>query len=140
MKAFSTIGWAALALLGAFCLVTVALRQGEQISALWIVGAAVSIYLVAYRYYSLYIARNVMGLDPRRATPAHIHNDGLDYVPTNKHVLFGHHFAASAGAGPLVGPVLAAQMGYLPGMIWLIAGVALACFGLYRLFKRSRWL
>ncbi|MBP8741295.1 MAG: carbon starvation protein A [Pseudoxanthomonas sp.] len=126
MKAFSTIGWAALALLGAFCLGTVALRQGEQISALWIVVAAVSIYLVAYRYYSLYIARNVMGLDPRRATPAHLHNDGLDYVPTNKHVLFGHHFAAIAGAGPLVGPVLAAQMGYLPGMIWLIAGVVLA--------------
>ena len=126
MKAFSKIGWAALALLGAFCLGTVALRRGEQISALWIVVAAVSIYLVAYRYYSLYIARNVMGLDPRRATPAHIHNDGLDYVPTNKHVLFGHHFAAIAGAGPLVGPVLAAQMGYLPGMIWLIAGVVLA--------------
>ena len=126
MKAFSTIGWAALALLGAFCLGIVALRQGEQISALWIVVAAVSIYLVAYRYYSLYIARNVMGLDPRRATPAHLHNDGLDYVPTNKHVLFGHHFAAIAGAGPLVGPVLAAQMGYLPGMIWLIAGVVLA--------------
>ena len=126
MKAFSTIGWAALALLGAFCLGTVALRQGEQISALWIVVAAVSIYLVAYRYYSLYIARNVMGLDPRRATPAHLHNDGLDYVPTNKHVLFGHHFAAIAGAGPLVGPVLAAQMGYLPGMLWILAGVVFA--------------
>ena len=126
MKAFPKIGWAALALLGAFCLGVVALRRGEQISALWIVVAAVSIYLVAYRYYSLYIARNVMGLDPRRATPAHIHNDGLDYVPTHKHVLFGHHFAAIAGAGPLVGPVLAAQMGYLPGMLWLIAGVVLA--------------
>ncbi len=126
MNGFSKIGWAALALLGAFCLGTVALRQGEQISALWIVVAAISIYLVAYRYYSLYIAKNVMGLDPRRATPAHVHNDGLDYVPTNKHVLFGHHFAAIAGAGPLVGPVLAAQMGYLPGMLWLIAGVVLA--------------
>jgi carbon starvation protein len=126
MNGFSKIRWAALALLGAFCLGTVALRQGEQISALWIVVAAVSIYLVAYRYYSLYIAKNVMGLDPRRATPAHLHNDGLDYVPTNKHVLFGHHFAAIAGAGPLVGPVLAAQMGYLPGMLWLIAGVVLA--------------
>jgi len=126
MKGFSKIGWAALALLGAVCLGVVALRQGEQISALWIVVAAVSIYLVAYRYYSLYIAKNVMGLDPRRATPAHLHNDGLDYVPTNKHVLFGHHFAAIAGAGPLVGPVLAAQMGYLPGMLWLIAGVVLA--------------
>ncbi|WP_447940320.1 carbon starvation CstA family protein [Pseudoxanthomonas mexicana] len=126
MNGFSKIGWAALALLGAGCLGVVALRQGEQISALWIVVAAVSIYLVAYRYYSLYIAKNVMGLDPTRATPAHIHNDGLDYVPTNKHVLFGHHFAAIAGAGPLVGPVLAAQMGYLPGMLWLIAGVVLA--------------
>ncbi|WP_028928167.1 carbon starvation CstA family protein [Pseudoxanthomonas suwonensis] len=126
MKVLSKAAWAALALLGAFCLGTVALRRGESISALWIVVAAISIYLVAYRYYSLYIARNVMGLDPRRATPAHIHNDGLDYVPTNKHVLFGHHFAAIAGAGPLVGPVLAAQMGYLPGMIWLIAGVVLA--------------
>ena len=126
MNGFSKIGWAALALLGAVCLGVVALRQGEQISALWIVVAAVSIYLVAYRYYSLYIAKNVMGLDPTRATPAHLNNDGLDYVPTNKHVLFGHHFAAIAGAGPLVGPVLAAQMGYLPGMIWLIAGVVLA--------------
>lgn len=126
MNGFSKIGWAALALLGAGCLGVVALRQGEQISALWIVVAAVSIYLVAYRYYSLYIAKNVMQLDPTRATPAHINNDGLDYVPTNKHVLFGHHFAAIAGAGPLVGPVLAAQMGYLPGMLWLIAGVVLA--------------
>jgi len=118
--------WALAALLGAGCLGVVALRSGEQISALWIVVAAVSIYLVAYRYYSLYIAKNVMGLDPTRATPAHLNNDGLDFVPTNKHVLFGHHFAAIAGAGPLVGPVLAAQMGYLPGMIWLIAGVVLA--------------
>ena len=126
MKPLSKIGWMALALLGAFCLGTVALRRGEQINALWIVVAAVSIYLVAYRFYSLYIAKNVMGLDPHRATPAHIHNDGLDYVPTNKHVLFGHHFAAIAGAGPLVGPVLAAQMGFLPGMLWLIIGVVLA--------------
>ncbi|WP_370656502.1 carbon starvation CstA family protein, partial [Klebsiella pneumoniae] len=84
----------------------VALRRGEAINALWIVVAAVAIYLVAYRYYSLFIANNVMQLDPRRATPAVINNDGLDYVPTNKHILFGHHFAAIAGAGPLVGPVL----------------------------------
>ncbi|GGK40474.1 carbon starvation protein A [Pseudomonas koreensis] len=93
---------------------------------MWIVVAAVAIYLVAYRYYSLFIANNVMQLDPRRATPAVLNNDGLDYVPTNKHILFGHHFAAIAGAGPLVGPVLAAQMGYLPGTLWLIAGVVLA--------------
>ncbi len=123
---FNHAVWALVALVGASCLGVVALRQGEQISALWIVVAAVSIYLVAYRYYSLYIAKNVMRLDPTRATPAHINNDGLDYVPTNKHVLFGHHFAAIAGAGPLVGPVLAMQMGYLPGMLWLITGVVLA--------------
>ncbi len=111
---------------GAIALSVVALRRGEAINALWIVVAAVAIYLVAYRYYSLFIANKVMQLDPNRATPAVLNNDGLDYVPTNKHVLFGHHFAAIAGAGPLVGPVLAAQMGYLPGTLWLIAGVVLA--------------
>lgn len=126
MKGFSKLGWAALAILGAFCLGTVALRRGEPINALWIVVAAVSIYLVAYRFYARFIADRVFELDVTRATPAMIHNDGLDYVPTNKHVLFGHHFAAIAGAGPLVGPVLAAQMGYLPGTLWLIIGVVLA--------------
>ncbi|WP_338486228.1 carbon starvation CstA family protein [Pseudomonas trivialis] len=118
--------WLVLAVVGACALGVVALRRGEAINALWIVVAAVAIYLVAYRYYSLFIANNVMQLDPRRATPAVVNNDGLDYVPTNKHILFGHHFAAIAGAGPLVGPVLAAQMGYLPGTLWLIAGVVLA--------------
>jgi carbon starvation protein len=112
--------------LGAIALGVVALRRGEAINALWIVVAAVAIYLVAYRYYSLFIATKVMQLDPNRATPAVLNNDGLDYVPTNKHILFGHHFAAIAGAGPLVGPVLAAQMGYLPGTLWLIAGVVFA--------------
>ncbi|WP_438866861.1 carbon starvation CstA family protein [Pseudomonas sp. L1(2025)] len=118
--------WLGLAIVGACALGVVALRRGEAINALWIVVAAVAIYLVAYRYYSLFIANHVMQLDPRRATPAVLNNDGLDYVPTNKHILFGHHFAAIAGAGPLVGPVLAAQMGYLPGTLWLIAGVVLA--------------
>ncbi|WP_336356117.1 carbon starvation CstA family protein [Pseudomonas granadensis] len=118
--------WLVLAIVGACALGVVALRRGEAINALWIVVAAVAIYLVAYRYYSLFIANHVMQLDPRRATPAVLNNDGLDYVPTNKHILFGHHFAAIAGAGPLVGPVLAAQMGYLPGTLWLIAGVVLA--------------
>ena len=120
------LGWFAVAALGACALGVVALRRGEAINALWIVVAAVAIYLVAYRYYSLFIANHVMQLDPTRATPAVLNNDGLDYVPTNKHILFGHHFAAIAGAGPLVGPVLAAQMGYLPGTLWLIAGVVLA--------------
>ena len=118
--------WAVLAVVGACALGVVALRRGEAINALWIVVAAMAIYLVAYRYYSLFIATKVMQLDPARATPAVLNNDGLDFVPTNKHVLFGHHFAAIAGAGPLVGPVLAAQMGYLPGTLWLIAGVVLA--------------
>ena len=120
------IPWLVLAIVGACALGVVALRRGEAINALWIVVAAVAIYLVAYRYYSLFIATKVMQLDPLRATPAVVNNDGLDYVPTNKHILFGHHFAAIAGAGPLVGPVLAAQMGYLPGTLWLIAGVVLA--------------
>ena len=120
------IPWLVLAIVGACALGVVALRRGEAINALWIVVAAVAIYLVAYRYYSLFIATQVMQLDPLRATPAVVNNDGLDYVPTNKHILFGHHFAAIAGAGPLVGPVLAAQMGYLPGTLWLIAGVVLA--------------
>lgn len=122
----SHIAWIALAILGAFALGTLALHRGESVNALWIIVAAAAIYLVAYRYYSLFIANKVMQLDPLRATPAVINNDGLDFVPTNKHVLFGHHFAAIAGAGPLVGPVLAAQMGYLPGTLWLIAGVVLA--------------
>ena len=120
------IPWLVLAIVGACALGVVALRRGEAINALWIVVAAVAIYLVAYRYYSLFIATQVMQLDSSRATPAVLNNDGLDYVPTNKHILFGHHFAAIAGAGPLVGPVLAAQMGYLPGTLWLIAGVVLA--------------
>ncbi|WP_045727945.1 carbon starvation CstA family protein [Xanthomonas sp. GPE 39] len=126
MKSVSKLAWAALAVLAAFCLGTLALRRGEHINALWIVVAAVSIYLIAYRFYSRFIADKVMQLDPTRATPAVVNNDGLDYVPTNKHVLFGHHFAAIAGAGPLVGPVLAAQMGYLPGLLWLVVGVVLA--------------
>lgn len=118
--------WTALSVLGAFALGYIALNRGEQINALWIVVASVCVYLIAYRFYGLYIAKKVLAVDPTRMTPAVRHNDGLDYVPTDKKVLFGHHFAAIAGAGPLVGPVLAAQMGYLPGMIWLLAGVVLA--------------
>ncbi|KQO54428.1 MULTISPECIES: carbon starvation CstA family protein [unclassified Methylobacterium] len=118
--------WALVGALGAAALAIVATSRGESINALWIVVAAVCVYLISYRYYSLYISEKVMRLDPARETPAHRHNDGLDYVPTNKTVLFGHHFAAIAGAGPLVGPVLAAQMGYLPGMLWILAGVVLA--------------
>jgi len=118
--------WLVVAVVGAFALGTVALARGEAINALWIVVAAICTYLIAYRYYSLFIADTVLRLDGSRMTPAHRHNDGLDYVPTDKNVLFGHHFAAIAGAGPLVGPVLAAQMGYLPGLLWILAGVVFA--------------
>ena len=118
--------WAAIALLGAVSLGIVALSRGEPVNAAWLVIAAVCIYFIAYRYYALFIANKVLGVNPGRLTPAFRHNDGLDYVPTNRYVLFGHHFAAIAGAGPLVGPVLAAQMGYLPGTLWILAGVVFA--------------
>ena len=118
--------WIALSLTGASALAVIALNRGESIGAIWIVIAAVCVYLIAFRFYSLFIANRVLKLDERRMTPAYKHNDGLDHVPTNKYVLFGHHFAAIAGAGPLVGPILAAQMGYLPGMLWLLAGVVFA--------------
>ncbi len=120
------IVWPLVAVVGAFALGTIALKRGETINAVWLVVAAVCTYLIAFRYYSLFIANTVLRLDPKRPTPAVRHNDGLDYVPTHKYVLFGHHFAAIAGAGPLVGPVLAAQMGYLPGTLWLLAGVVFA--------------
>ncbi|WP_336486551.1 carbon starvation CstA family protein [Methylobacterium nigriterrae] len=118
--------WALVGALGAAALAIVATERGEAVNALWIVVASICVYVIAYRYYSLFIATKVMHLDPKRPTPAVRHNDGLDYVPTNRSVLFGHHFAAIAGAGPLVGPVLAAQMGYLPGLLWILAGVVFA--------------
>ena len=118
--------WIGVAIAGAFALGVVALHRGETLNALWIVVAAVSTYLIAYRFYSIFIANTVVGLDPKRVTPAHRRNDGMDFVPTDKYVLFGHHFAAIAGAGPLVGPVLAAQMGYLPGTLWILSGVVIA--------------
>ncbi|MBV8329361.1 MAG: carbon starvation protein A, partial [Verrucomicrobia bacterium] len=118
--------WIGVAILGAIALAIIALNRGESINAAWLVIAAICVYLIAYRFYSLYIAAKVLRIDPARQTPACRHNDGLDYVPTNRYVLFGHHFAAIAGAGPLVGPVLAAQMGYLPGTLWILAGVVFA--------------
>ncbi|MET0250373.1 MAG: carbon starvation CstA family protein [Sphingobium sp.] len=118
--------WLLTAIVGAVSLGVVAVSRGEAVNALWIVVAAVCTFLVAYRYYALFIARKVMRLDPAKPTPAIRRADGLDYVATDRAVLFGHHFAAIAGAGPLVGPVLAAQMGYLPGTLWIIVGVVLA--------------
>ena len=122
----SKLLWAAVIALGALSFGVVALNRGESVNAAWLVIAAVCIYFIAYRFYALFIAEKVLGVDPERQTPAYQHNDGLDYVPTNRYVLFGHHFAAIAGAGPLVGPVLAAQMGYLPGTLWILAGVVFA--------------
>jgi carbon starvation protein len=118
--------WAAVVALGAVSFGIVALSRGETINAAWLVIAAICIYFIAYRFYALFIAEKVLGVDSTRQTPAYRHNDGLDYVPTNRYVLFGHHFAAIAGAGPLVGPVLAAQMGYLPGTLWILVGVVFA--------------
>ena len=115
-----------LAILGAFSLGYIALQRGEAINAMWIVVAAVCVYLVAYRIYGIFISNVVLKADSTRMTPAYRRNDGLDYVPTDEKILFGHHFAAIAGAGPLVGPVLAAQMGYLPGLLWILAGCVLA--------------
>jgi len=121
-----TLAWSSVGAAALFSLFTLAVARGENVNALWLVTAASCIYLIGYRFYALFIARSLLGIDPKRVTPAHRLNDGLDYVPTDKYVLFGHHFAAIAGAGPLVGPVLAAQMGYLPGALWLMIGVVFA--------------
>ena len=118
--------WASIAIVGAFCLGVVALRRGEPVNAIWLVAASIAVFVIGYRFYGAFIGRRVLELDPTRATPAMRHPDGLDYVPTDKWVVFGHHFAAIAGAGPLVGPVLAAQMGYLPGTLWILFGVVFA--------------
>ena len=117
--------WIAISLLGATAFGVLALARGETISAAWLLTAAVCTYVIGYRFYSKFLATKVFGLDPQRATPAERFNNGHDFVPTNRWVLFGHHFAAIAGAGPLVGPVLAAQFGFLPGTLWLVIGVVL---------------
>ena len=125
-RAFGIATWIVIALLGAGALGAIALHRGELLNAIWFVIAAVCCYLVAFRLYSAFVAAKVLALDDTRATPCERHDDGRDFVPTNKWVLFGHHFAAIAGPGPLVGPTLAAQFGYLPGTLWLIAGAAFA--------------
>src|SRR6266581_9745508 len=125
-KLASVVLWLLIAIVGAFSFAALALGRGETVNAVWLVTAALSVYFIAYRFYSKYIAERVLRLDDTRPTPAVRHNDAMDYVPTNRWVLYGHHFAAIAGAGPLVGPVLAAQMGYLPGTLWILAGVVVA--------------
>jgi len=124
-KILPALLWIAVSLLGAMALATIALHRGEQINAMWLVVAAVASYAVGYRFYSKFISAKLLALDPLRATPAERLDNGRDFVPTNKWVVFGHHFAAIAGPGPLVGPVLAAQFGYLPGTLWIIAGAVL---------------
>jgi len=122
----SMVVWGAVALTGAACWAVLALSRGEDVSALWILFAALSSYAIAYRFYARFVAYKVLGVDNTRATPAERLQNGADFDVTDRRVLFGHHFAAIAGAGPLVGPVLAAQMGYLPGTIWIIVGVIFA--------------
>ncbi len=124
-RLLSAAVWVGIALVGAAAFGYIAVARGETIGAAWLVVAAVCTYLVAYRFYSRFIAEKVFELDARRATPAERLNNGRDFVPTNRWILFGHHFSAISGAGPLVGPTLAAQFGFLPGTIWLIAGVVL---------------
>jgi carbon starvation protein len=125
-KSLRILAWLAVGVVGALAVATIALRRGEDISAMWLVVAAVCIYALGYRFYSKFIATKLLVLDRARATPAERLENGRDFVPTNKWVVFGHHFAAIAGPGPLVGPVLAAQFGYLPGTLWILAG---AVFG-----------
>ena len=117
----SILVWAVVALLGGVAWTMLALHRGEMVNAIWFVFAAVSTFAIGYRFYSRYVERAIVRPDDTRATPAEYKADGRDYVATDRRVLYGHHFAAIAGAGPLVGPVLAAQMGYLPGTIWIIA-------------------
>ena len=122
----SVLVWGAIAVVGAAAFGVLALSRGESINAAWLLIAALCTYAIGYRFYSKFLATRVFGLDDRRATPAERRNNGRDFVPTNRWVLYGHHFAAIAGAGPLVGPVLAAQFGYLPGTLWLVIGVVVA--------------
>ncbi|WP_104750023.1 carbon starvation CstA family protein [Helicobacter cynogastricus] len=125
MSKLGHLFWGLVAIVGAVCLGVLALHKGETINTLWLVVAAICIYSLGYRFYSHFVAYKVLRLDDTHATPACVHNDGRDYVPTNKAITFGHHFAAIAGAGPLVGPILAAQMGYLPSILWILIGSVL---------------
>src|SRR5215813_2326840 len=125
MRVVRAVVWIGVAAAGAFALAVPALVRGERLSAAWLLVAAVATYAVAYRFYSAFLAARVFALDDARTTPAERINDGRDFVPTNRWVVFGHHFAAIAGPGPLIGPTLCAQFGYLPGTLWIIIGVVL---------------
>jgi len=125
MRVVSAVGWLLVAFAGAGALGVLALRRGENVSAAWLLVAALCTYAIGYRFYSAFLAARLFALDDARATPAERLNDGHDFVPTNRWIVFGHHFAAIAGPGPLVGPTLAAQFGYLPGVLWIVIGVVL---------------
>jgi carbon starvation protein len=121
----ATVAWVGVALLGAASLAVVATSRGEAVSSAWFLTAALALYAIGYRFYSAFLAARALALDPARPTPAHRLRDGRDFLPTNRWVVFGHHFAAIAGPGPLVGPILAAQFGYLPGTLYILIGVVL---------------
>ena len=125
MSLWKKLLWIAVTLLGLGSIAILAMSRGEQISALWIVVAGLCAFAISYRFYSKWLASKVLSLNDQRATPALVQNDGKDFVPTNRWMVFGHHFAAIAGPGPLVGPVLAAQFGFLPGTLWILIGATL---------------
>jgi carbon starvation protein len=125
MNIWKKLLWVAVAVLGMMAIIVLALSRGEQINALWIVTAGLCAFAISYRFYSKWLATKVLVLNDERATPAIVQNDGKDFVPTNRWMVFGHHFAAIAGPGPLVGPVLAAQFGFLPGTLWILIGATL---------------
>src|SRR6201995_1098112 len=125
MSLWKKLLWTASTILGVVSLAVLGLSRGEQISALWIVVAGMCAFSISYRFYSKWLATKVLVLNDERATPARVRNDGRDFVPTNRWMAFGHHFAAIAGPGPLVGPVLAAQFGFLPGTLWILIGATL---------------
>ena len=124
-KGFAMFVWLLVALLGAWAYAALALHRGEHLNSIYILLAALCTYVIGYRFYSKWIAARVLALNDRRATPCEVHDDGKDFVKTNKWIVFGHHFAAISGPGPLVGPVLAAQFGFLPGTLWILIGVVL---------------
>src|SRR5438067_2732025 len=125
MSLWKKLLWCAVTVLGLGAVCVLALSRGEQINAMWIVTAGLCAFAISYRFYSKWLATKVLVLNDERATPAVVQNDGKDFVPTNRWMVFGHHFAAIAGPGPLVGPVLAAQFGFLPGTLWILIGATL---------------
>ena len=124
-KLAGNLAWLLIALLGAWAYFTISMHRGEHINSVFILIAAICTYVIGYRFYSKWIGAKVLMLNDRRATPCEVNDDGKDFVKTNKWIVFGHHFAAISGPGPLVGPVLAAQFGYLPGTLWILIGVVL---------------